>query len=69
MSKRNTRIATGGGMSPTIRGTQVKKVIYTNVKLGEIVQTPIEITITESWKSLWETAFLSTPPAYQDLKA
>ena len=46
--------------SDTIRGTQLKKGISPNIKFGEIVQTPYEVTITDSWKSLWETAFLST---------
>ena len=44
----------------TIRGTQIKKGISSKVSLGEIVQTPFEVTITDTWKSLWETAFLST---------
>lgn len=43
-----------------LRGTQLKKGISPNIKFGEIVQTPYEATITSSWKSLWEMAFLST---------
>lgn len=46
--------------SDTIRGTQLRKGISANIKFGDIVQTPYEVTITDSWKSLWETAFLST---------
>lgn len=46
--------------SDTLRGSQLKKGISPNIKFGEIVQTPYEVTITDSWKSLWETAFLST---------
>ena len=53
--------------SPTIRGLHVKKGISSKVNLGEIVQTPFEVTITESWKSLWETAFLSTKGYYTSL--
>jgi len=30
------------------------------IKLGEIIQTPTEITITDSWKFQWESAFLNT---------
>ena len=52
---------------PTIRGGQIKKGISSAVKLGEIVQTPIEVTVTDSWKSLWETAFLSTKGYFTSL--
>ena len=53
--------------SPTIRGKLLKKGLSSKVNLGEIVQTPFEVTITESWKSLWETAFLSTKGYYTSL--
>lgn len=53
--------------SATIRGTQFKKGISSNVKLGEIIQTPLEVTVTESWKSLWESAFLSTKGYFTSL--
>ena len=53
--------------SPTIRGTQMKKGISSKVRLGEIVQTPFEVTVTDSWKSLWETAFLGTKGYFSSL--
>ena len=50
-----------------LRGTQLKKGISPNIKFGEIVQTPYEVTITDSWKSLWETAFLSNKGYFTSL--
>lgn len=44
----------------TVKGVRMKKGLSKDIKLGEMVQTPLQVTISESWKSLWESAFLST---------
>ena len=54
-------------LSPTVRGVQIRKGLSSKIKLGEIVQTPFEVTITDSWKSLWESAFLSTKGYFTSL--
>ena len=59
------RITSSSG--DTLRGTQLQKGISPNIKFGEIIQTSYEVTITDSWKSLWETAFLSTKGHFTSL--
>ena len=44
----------------TIRGKRINKGLTADTRLGEIIQTPIEVTIADTWKYLWESAFLST---------
>ena len=44
----------------TIRGTQPPNGMSPQISIGEFISTPHEVTATESWKTLWDSAFLST---------
>ena len=44
----------------TIKGMRIKSGLSPDMKLGELIQNPLQVSITDSWKSLWESAFLST---------
>ena len=51
----------------TIRGKLMNKGLTADTRLGEIVQTPIEVTIADTWKYLWESAFLSTKGYFKSI--
>ena len=52
----------------TVRGTPLMtKGIASNISLGEVIHTPHEITITESWRNLWESAFLRNKGYFNSL--
>ena len=33
--------------------------LHPTLKVGELLYSPLEVTVTESWKTLWDSAFLS----------
>ena len=55
-AKQTTGKESAGG----VKKTGIKKGLSSGIKLDEIIQTPTEITITDAWKFLWESAFLNT---------
>ena len=51
---------TNDALGPAIRGVRIKKGLSKDIKLGEMIQTPLQVTVSDSWTALWESAFLNT---------
>ena len=47
-------------MGPVISPTHPLQMwLDPTLKIGEMIYSPLEVTVTESWKTLWDSAFLS----------
>ncbi len=67
MQNFNRHLDTSGNCEKRIRGTQLVKGMASDIKLGEVIHTSHEVTITDAWRNLWESAFLRSKGYFNSL--
>ena len=59
-NKQIQRMATPSSSQPRLlRGHTLPRGLQETVSVGQSLQSPLEITVTESWRALWECSFLT----------
>ena len=60
--RQSSKNLTGNNSFPSnvLHGHKLPRGLYDRVKVGQLFHSPLEVTITESWKTLWESSFMTS---------